>query len=64
MYCSTRRSSQSAPVKVIAHLECAVVATVIDVAVRVELVTSSAVVIRRLCKASILITKLAKVSDQ
>lgn len=47
-YVYTGRSDQSASVQVIAHLECAIVATVVDVTVRVELVASSAVVIRRL----------------
>jgi hypothetical protein len=47
-YVYTGRSDQSASVQVIAHLECAIVAAVVDVTVRVELVASSAVVIRRL----------------
>jgi hypothetical protein len=47
-YVYTGRSDQSASVQVIAHLECAIVAAVVDVTVRVELVTSSAVVVRRL----------------
>jgi hypothetical protein len=44
----TGRSDQSASVQVIAHLECPIVAAVVDVTVRVELVTSSTVVVRRL----------------